>query len=235
VVAALTENSIPIDTSVFKYGQRSGLVNFDYRNAHSDLVPWSANPSDICREDPSGPVFEFPIYCEERRLGSFLSANRLYRVILGKRHQVPRNSFGNKSANNPGRKDVLSAIRKGRRLLFEKHAWKADFNQCTGRQLIRAMLNADQKYQDHNEDLPFVLIGHSKLFTLHNERSLEPFLKFVANGSDRFAFGCFRDFDLDCFRNNETDPGIKNVKTSSDISSIGNGKDLEETGMAAIL
>jgi hypothetical protein len=231
VVAALTENSIPIDTSVFKYGHRSGLVNFDYGSAHSDLVPWSANPSDICRKDPSGRIVEFPIYCEKRRLGSFLSANRLYRVVLGKRHQVPKSSNSVNSGSNQTRKDIFSPLRKGGNFIFGKHPWKADFNQCTGRQLIRALLNAEGKYRDHIEPLPFVLIGHSKLFTRHNERSLESFLEFVASGSDRFGFGCFRDFDLESFRNNGTVPDIKNREISTSIFPRDDGKNLEKSGM----
>jgi hypothetical protein len=45
-----------------------------------------------------------------------------------------------------------------------------------------------------------VLIGHSKLFTRFNERSLEPFLRFVAERSDRFRFGTFGQLDLDGVR-----------------------------------
>ena len=33
VVRALAANGIPIDTSVFKYGRRDGLVAFDYSRA----------------------------------------------------------------------------------------------------------------------------------------------------------------------------------------------------------
>jgi hypothetical protein len=45
-----------------------------------------------------------------------------------------------------------------------------------------------------------VLIGHSKLFTRFNERSLKPFLRFVAERSDRFRFGTFGELDLTALR-----------------------------------
>jgi hypothetical protein len=46
-------------------------------------------------------------------------------------------------------------------------------------------------------DLPFVLIGHSKLFTRANASSLRPFLAHVRENSDRFRFGTFSDIDFD--------------------------------------
>ena len=77
------------------------------------------------------------------------------------------------------------------------HAWKADFNQCTGRQLIGALRRADQERGNNKLDLPFVLIGHSKLFTRFNQWSLRPFLAYVAKHPERFGFGRFGDFDLE--------------------------------------
>ena len=50
------------------------------------------------------------------------------------------------------------------------------------------------------DSLPFVLIGHSKTFTAHNERSLRPFLEFVAERPDRFSFGTFADFEAERYR-----------------------------------
>src|SRR4051812_24251104 len=59
VVRALLEHGFTIDTSVFKYGRRQGLVNFDYTNACSGLVPWRAAEADLCEPDPGGKLFEF--------------------------------------------------------------------------------------------------------------------------------------------------------------------------------
>ena len=41
--------------------------------------------------------------------------------------------------------------------------------------------------------LPFVLIGHSKLFTSVNARGLRPFLDHIKENSERFRFGTFED------------------------------------------
>jgi len=76
----------------------------------------------------------------------------------------------------------------------QKRAWKADFNQCSGRQLIRALLRAEHQHPTVSRDLPFVAIGHSKLFTRFNESSLRPFLDFIARHTDRFGWAAFKDF-----------------------------------------
>jgi hypothetical protein len=67
--------------------------------------------------------------------------------------------------------------------------------------LIRALLRAESQYADPSRELPFVLIGHSKLFSPRNEDTLAPFLEFAAAHPDRFGFGTFADFDLESFRN----------------------------------
>src|SRR5436190_6757186 len=60
VVNALVSNGIRVETSVFKYGRREGIVSFDYSNAHSDLVPWPVDENDICRWKEGGQLTESP-------------------------------------------------------------------------------------------------------------------------------------------------------------------------------
>jgi len=197
IVEALADNGIALDTSVFKYGKRSGMVSFDYTSAHSDLVPWRVNCDDICQSDPHGRVLEFPIYCEEQPAWRFLTPTRLYRVLVGKLNPLPKDEFSGASPSTPGaaaaRAPVIAKLDRLRSLLLEKHAWKLDFNQCSGRQLIAAARRIEKRYGNATEDLPIVLIGHSKIFTGLNARSLEPFLRFVATERDSFSFGSFRD------------------------------------------
>jgi hypothetical protein len=93
----------------------------------------------------------------------------------------------------------VGTLARLRDLFVRKHPWKLDFNQCSGRQLIAAARRVQNLYGRASGDLPIVLIGHSKIFTRINERSLEPFLRFIADNGDVFAFGTFRDFDLQRF------------------------------------
>jgi len=196
VSRALVNNDIRVETSVFKHGRREGIVSFDYTNAHSDLIPWRADENDFCREDPNSPLIEAPIYCERRWIGAFVSLNRIYRAYLTRKHSVISTSHtvgGDKALPRARKKPNFAKLA----LPFRRHAWKADFNQCSGRQLIRALQRAARKHQNGNAaDYPFVLIGHSKLFTQHNERSLEPFLKFILQQKSRFGFATFGDFDF---------------------------------------
>jgi hypothetical protein len=193
VINALVNNGIRIDTSIFKYGRREGRVNFDYTTAFSALVPWRADNNDICIQNDSGELWEFPIYSEQRWVGAFLTPQRIYRAYLSRLHK-----FG--ESTDSGRAKQVNSSRPrdfpNGHWLTRKHAWKADFNQCSGRQLISALERAEEKYGIENAELPFVLIGHSKLFTPLNQRSLRPFLAYIANRPDRFSFGRFSDFPL---------------------------------------
>jgi hypothetical protein len=188
IVKALLENDILIDTSVFKGGRRQGIVNFDYSNAHHHLRPWLASPDDICLKAPDSRIWEYPIYTEQRYIGAFLSMNRLYRVLIGSLHKVaaPVSMGYEKLPGSDG--DSQKSIG-----LFQKQAWKADLNQCSGRQLINALLRAERQTSS-TEIVPFVLIGHSKLFSSWNEITLRPFLKFVSKQNERFRFGTFANF-----------------------------------------
>ena len=191
VVHALIKNGIRIDTSVFKYGQRRGLVNFDYSNAHSDLMPWPVDENDICRRSETGKLFESPIYSERRWFGAFLTSSRLYRARMTRAH--PLSSQCPKANGVLMVKSSVGKFLDTFSILIRRHAWKADLNQCTGQQLVAALNRALRKYGDLNSHLPFVLIGHSKQFNRANERSLAPFLEYADSDPKRIRFGIFRD------------------------------------------
>lgn len=190
VVNALLSNGIRIDTSVFKYGRRSGRVRFDYSSAHSALVPWRVDANDICARDDGGRLWEFPIYAEARGLAAFATPQRLYRAAMGRAHR------GSEGAYEPPATQAEGGARRPAawRRMLARHAWKADFNQCTGRQLIGAIERASERFDGRDHMLPFVLIGHSKLFSRLNEWSLRPFLAHIRRHPDRFGFGKFADF-----------------------------------------
>ena len=193
VVRALVENGIKIDTSVFKHGRREGLVNFDYAGACSEMIPWAADENDICASSENGKLMEFPIYSESRWLGAFVTPQRIYRALIGRLHKLSGHIGASPAAPAGAGKSRRNGMGK-LDWLARRHAWKADFNQCSGRQLIRALERAEARYGSESADLPFVLIGHSKLFTRFNEWSLRPFLSFVASQPQRFGFGTFSDF-----------------------------------------
>lgn len=190
VIQALHRNGIRIETSVFKYGRREGIVSFDYSDAPSDLVPWRVADDDVCRQDEAGKLWEIPIYCERRWLGAFVTPNRIYRAMQTRAHRIAdKDKYAGDGA--------VPVVRGNGKLskLVALHPWKADFNQCTGRQLIGALRRAEAKHGAKAKVLPFVLIGHSKLFTRLNERSLDPFLTYVRDQGDRFGFATLAEME----------------------------------------
>ena len=187
IARTLIENDIKIDTSVFKYGQRKGINNFNYSYAHNALIPWIASNDDFCCFDPGGQIWEFPIYSEKRWIGAFITLNRFYRALQSRLYKIPNTPTPGKKSQLPSWSGKVQSIK---RLFLSKHAWKADFNQCSGRQLIQALIRAEKQVLT-SEIIPFILIGHSKTFTRWNERSIKTFLEFVARHSNRFSFGTF--------------------------------------------
>jgi hypothetical protein len=196
IVRALVDEGFRIDTSVWKYGQYDELVKFDYTNAHSDLVPWPIDQNDVCRRDPRGRLFEFPIYTEQQPIWTFLTPNRVYRVLAQRLNPLPAPD----SPPGRGRTSLASKLLGKASMLIRPHAWKMDFNQCTGKQLIAGLERAVARHGHREAPLPFVLIGHSKTFTALNARSLRPFLEYVAARPDRFSFGTFADFEPEQYR-----------------------------------
>ncbi len=202
IVRALVDEGFRIDTSVWKYGRYDDLVKFDYTRAHSDLVPWPIDPNDVCQRDPDGRLFEFPIYTEQKPIWVFLTANRVYRVIAQRLNPLPNpdGAADPMSSSSAAPRSMKSKVLGKAKMLVAQHPWKMDFNQCTGKQLIDGLKRVEARYGHPDAPLPFVLIGHSKTFTRHNERSLRPFLEFVAEHADRFSFGTFSDFEPERYR-----------------------------------
>ena len=83
---------------------------------------------------------------------------------------------------------------------FRKHAWKLDFNQASGKQLINAVKRIEKQYGNLDVDIPIVLIGHSKSFIKYNEKTLEPFLKYISKSSSKFEFANFNELNFSKYR-----------------------------------
>lgn len=199
IVRALVDEGFRIDTSVWKNGRYDDLVRFDYSGAHGDLVPWPVDERDVCVRDPNGALFEFPIYTERRPIWVFVTANRLYRVVAQRLHPLPAPEMKSHEPAKRRASHVREALGKAA-MLLKKHPWKMDFNQCTGKQLIDGLRRVERRYGHPEVPLPFVLIGHSKTFTRHNERVLRPFLEYVAEHPDRYGFATFGELDPERYR-----------------------------------
>lgn len=186
-IAALLDNGIRMDSSVYKFGKRNYPVTYDYSKADSHFLPWPVASDDICRRKETGQLIEVPIYSEQRNITAFASLSRGYRVLMSLCNQIP---------DTPAKKRARtcsSQFRAGLSMLQDKHAWKADFNQCSGGQMIAAlnrMIPYKQSHPDHV--LPFVMIGHSKIYNAWNEISLKGFLDACRRQPETVRFDSFR-------------------------------------------
>ena len=187
IYSSLVNNGIKIDTSVYKGGIQRGNVNYDYSTAKSCIMPYSASIEDINKEDFNGELKEFPIYTEMRYFYSFISFMRIFRMLRAKfhRHSKSHASVAIRNQKDPKRLSIRS--------FFVKSPWKLDFNQATGLQLKNALRRIRNSFQIKEDNIPVVLIGHSKTFIRHNEKTLENFLEWLVT-QDEFKSGKYADF-----------------------------------------
>ncbi len=206
MLIALADNGFEIDTSVFKYGKMNTNIQFDYSGAESEVVPWPASESNVCLRDPDGKILEIPIYCERRPIWTFLTRCRLQRVMMARRSAKVAKAAATTNSAQPGttvqsqpRASLAQRAAKAVSMVTQLHPWKLDFNQCSGHQIVAALKRIRRTYSDLDVEIPVVLIGHSKLYTHENSKSLRPFLEFVSKEPE-IRFAAFRDVDVEAFR-----------------------------------
>lgn len=203
IARALRANGLEIDSSVWKHGRFDYPVRFDYRGAHSALIPWPIDDDDVCRLDQDGGLFEVPIYSELQPVWRFMSSHRIARAIdrrinpVWKDPALATHLAAERAGEPPAQRDGAAS---GLPAVLRRHALKMDFNQCSGRQLAAGLKRAERYCEGLDMAVPFVVFGHSRTFTGANERSLAPFLRLVAENPTRFRFGRFDDLDLEQYR-----------------------------------
>jgi hypothetical protein len=200
IVNALVNNGIRIDSSVWKYGRRKGMLDFDYCHAHSEAVPWFADEKDICRKNNEGKILEVPIYCVNKHAAHFVTPIRLYRIVNASFHKHKVIEESETMDGVQYKRDERSPLDKLKSLLTQKQPWKLDLNQATSGQMIRSLKQIERKYGSGYTRLPVVFTGHSKIFVKYNLRTLEPVLKYAARRKDKYSFATFRDVEVNEFR-----------------------------------
>ena len=123
---------------------------------------------------------------------TFLTFERIRRVLDSRKHSIAKDLPQIYTHKNLEKHQKTTKVRE---LLRNKFPWKADFNQCTGSQLIKELTIADDMNKAEMVPLPFVLIGHSKLYTKNNELELKKVLKFGKANPGRIRFSTFGEFD----------------------------------------
>lgn len=176
----LVKHGITHDTSVYKGGVQGGNVSYDYREAYDNLFAYPASMTNINERDENGKLIEIPIYTEMRPFWDFVTPMRLFRMIRAKFHRHKKSSVKTSESASADKNDNRHVSLKS---FFRLSPLKMDFNQVDSRGLKRMMRNVisraeSQKSNENKVDV--VLIGHSKTFVPYNEKTLEPFLKWVS-------------------------------------------------------
>ena len=180
---ALIKHGITHDTSVYKGGVQGGNVCYDYREAYDNLFAYPASMTDINERDENGKLVEMPLYTEMRPFWDFVTPMRLFRMIRAKFHRHKKNSserFKNERMNEDVQKDDNRHL--SLKSFFRLSPLKMDFNQVDSHGLKRMMRNIMSKVESNKvnvDKVDVVLIGHSKTFVPYNEKTLEPFLKWI--------------------------------------------------------
>ena len=176
----LVKHGITHDTSVFKGGVQGGNVCYDYREAYDNLFAYPASMHNINERDEKGKLIELPIYTEMRPFWDFVTPMRVFRMIRAKFHkhrvseELREKSEKLNVAQNDNRKLSIKSF-------FRLSPLKMDFNQVNSRGLKRMMKNVMRRTDDAMKDnVDVILIGHSKTFVPYNEKTLEPFLKWIS-------------------------------------------------------
>ena len=179
----LVKHGITHDTSVFEGGVQGGNVCYDYREAYDNLIAYPASAKNINERDEKGELIELPIYTEMRPFWDFISVVRIFRMVRAKFHKHKKNQ----ESRVESRELKVNADKNDNRKLsiksfFRLSPMKMDFNQVSSRGLIRMMRKVMKRVESQEsraESVDVVLIGHSKTFVPYNERTLEPFLKWI--------------------------------------------------------
>lgn len=183
----LVKHGITHDTSVYKGGVQGGNVCYDYREAYDNLFAYPASMHNINERDDNGTLIEWPIYTEMRPFWDFVTPMRVFRMIRAKFHKHKHaNELGNERVNElKSTADKNDRSKLTLKSFFRLSPLKMDFNQVNSRGLKRMMRNIDRRVSAERlavsgKPVDVVLIGHSKTFVPYNEKTLEPFLRWVS-------------------------------------------------------
>ena len=182
IYRVLVKHGITHDTSVFKGGVQGGNVCYNYREAHDNLFAYPASMQNINEKDEEGKIIEWPIYTEMRPFWDFVSGVRIYRMVRAKFHKhKKKNEVVDELKNESVMKANVDDNRKlSLKSFFRLSPLKMDFNQVNAQGLKRMMRNVMRRSEQSGQtNVDVVLIGHAKTFVPYNERTLEPFLKWI--------------------------------------------------------
>ncbi len=178
LLRALHATGIRIDSSVVKGLTRSNPhVHFDYRGAPCNKGPWRVS-TDVATEDPSGQVWEFPIYSVLGRRWQQATPGRLRAKFSNNVPEAQRKRMAKQLGLSRNPFQVI-------RLLLQPIPIKLDYHNLTPTALMRYIRFAPSLRKSVPDVL--VLIGHTKEHV--EDRQFSEFLSRVRSGSENDVSG----------------------------------------------
>ena len=164
---------------MFKWGYANTTsAYFDYRQAHSNILPWFASPENINLATTVKGILEFPICAEPVNLLGMLSMKRLVKAL---RYLREDSAIGRETRRSAGKTESLQKNRlHGIFNLFRTYPKKFDFCKLTAKEMVQMIKKINKQHNEGRSYLvPIVMIGHSK--ELDSCVPLDTFLKIACN------------------------------------------------------
>jgi hypothetical protein len=175
IIRALEETGFISDSSVQKGTVAyDNLRVLDYSFAFSNYHPWKISAQEICNNDDTGKIYEFPILTERSLIKKILA--RVKRIITrSKKKGIGEVILGFMSKYSSKKQLKIKHRTSDKIKLLLSKSW--DFVDFCKRDYsdLRRSLEKVRKICEKKNDfkyIPIVLIGHSKDFFFSNHLSL---------------------------------------------------------------
>lgn len=175
IVKALEDAGFLSDSSVQKGAVAKDQFRvLDYSSAFSDYRPWRISYNNICNNDNTGKIFEFPILTERHFIKKIIA--KIIRIITGSRKKGIEETISGIMS-----KYSVGGYLKEKRLISDKikiiisKSWDCvDFCKSDYKDLIKSIKRVISTCKRNGDCtyVPLVLIGHSKDFFFSNHLSL---------------------------------------------------------------
>lgn len=177
VLDVLHTLGIRADSSVISGLYRaSKTARLDYRAAPFKSGFWAVN-DDVCREEASGRILEFPVYSQMKPEFHKLKVNRIRQKFFAAGRTTKSISRGVSEMSLPKTPWGMMSH------LFKKSPLKFDYCHMTANEMLSFVRDAEAA--NSKNKYPLTMIGHSKEFSNH-----KPFASFIDAilANDRYRF-----------------------------------------------
>jgi hypothetical protein len=160
-LSALEAAGLKSDSSVFKWGFiEHGAAAFDYRTAHSNVLPWFTDPCDINRSVPRAAVLEVPIATEYVRGFRLLTLRRLSMALS----TICQDREVATAIGRTNGAHVSSGWARKLKGIFAFYPQKLDFCKMSAKEMLSAIQSLTRQCAtlDRERPVPLMMIGHCK-------------------------------------------------------------------------